>query len=78
MIVLGWRVAGAVDLKRIFAGPLAASLASAAAMVALRGTFALAVVAGLGLFVAILVAFERRFYPDDARALAAFLRRRDS
>ena len=45
-------------------------------MVALRGTFALAVVAGLGLFVAILVAFERRFYPDDARALAAFLRRR--
>ena len=77
MFVLARRVAGSIDLPRIFAGPLIASAFSAAGMFVFRGTFALAVGAGLVLFVASLVAFERRFYPDDAGALADFLRRRE-
>ena len=76
LFVLARRTAGGIDLPRIFAGPLIASVVSAAAMFLFRDMFALAVGLGAVLFLIVLVAFERRFYPDDARAIADFFRRR--
>jgi hypothetical protein len=43
-------------------------------MVAFRDALALAVVAAAAVYTAVL--FERRFYPDDARAIGDFFRRR--
>jgi O-antigen/teichoic acid export membrane protein len=74
--VLARQTAGSIDLRRILAGPLLAAALSAVAMVALRGSFGLAVVAGAVLFLGALVFFERRFYPEDAGAIAAIVRRR--
>lgn len=76
LLLLARRTAGRVDVVRIVVGPLLAAAASAVAMFLLRDTFALAVGVGALAFVVVLVAFERRFYPDDARAFAGFLRRR--
>jgi hypothetical protein len=45
-------------------------------MVLLRDHFGLAVLVGAVAFVVVLVAFEKRFYPEDAGALSGFLRRR--
>lgn len=78
LVILARRTAGPIEVRRIFTGPLIAAAFSTAAMVALRGSFALAVLAGAFLFVAALILFERRFYPDDARAIADFLRRRSA
>jgi hypothetical protein len=63
---------------RIVLGPLLAAAASAVGMFLLRDSFALAVAIGVIAFVTVLVAFERRVYPDDARALGDFLRRRST
>ena len=75
-LVLARRTAGSIELRRILAAPLLAAALSAVAMVALRGSFGLAVAAGGAVFVGALVFFERRFYPDDVAAMLAILRRR--
>ena len=76
--VLARRTAGPIEVRRIVAAPLLAAAISAVAMVALRGSFGLALIAGAVLFVVALVIFERRFYPDDAAAMIAILRRREA
>jgi O-antigen/teichoic acid export membrane protein len=76
--VLAWRTAGSIEVLRILAAPVLAAAVSAVAIVALRGSFGLAVVAGALLFVGSLVFFERRFYPGDAAAMLAILRRREA
>jgi O-antigen/teichoic acid export membrane protein len=76
LLLLARGTAGKIDLRRVLAGPLLAATVSTAAMFFLRESFAVAVAAGALTFVVVVVAFERRFYPDDARALTAFLRRR--
>jgi O-antigen/teichoic acid export membrane protein len=78
LLFLARRSAGQVDITRIVLGPLLAATASATWMFVLRDSFALAVVVGGVAFVAVLVPFERRIYPEDARALAGFLHRRPS
>ena len=45
-------------------------------MIALRGSFGLAVLTGAVLFLGALILFERRFYPEDFGAIAAIVRRR--
>jgi len=77
-LVLARKTAGPIDVRRILAAPLLAALISAAAMVALRGSFGLAVLSGAVLFVGALVFFERRFYPGEAAAMVAILRRREA
>lgn len=74
--VLAWRTAGPIQVWRILAAPVLASALSALAMVALRGSFGLAVAAGALVFIGALVFFERRFYPGDVTAMIAILRRR--
>jgi len=76
LVVMARRTGGSVDVRRIVTGPLLAASVSAIGMFLLRDSFALAVFVGAVAFVAVLVAFERRFYPEDARAVGAFLRRR--
>jgi O-antigen/teichoic acid export membrane protein len=74
--LLAWRTAGPIQVWRILAAPLLASALSAVAMVALRGSFGLALAAGALVFVGALVFFERRFYPGDVTAMIAIVRRR--
>lgn len=76
LLILARRTAGAIDVRRVVLGPVLAAAASAIGMVLLRDHFGLAVLAGAVAFVVVLVAFERRFYPEDAHALSGFLRRR--
>ena len=76
LLYLARRTAGRVDVKRIALGPVLSAAASAIAMFLLRDSFALAVVVSAVVFVAVLVPFEKRVYPEDARALGSFLRRR--
>ena len=76
LLLLAHQTAGRIDARRVLAGPLLAAAVSTVGMYLLRDSFALAVAVGAVLFVSVLVAFERRFYPDDAQALNAFLRRR--
>jgi O-antigen/teichoic acid export membrane protein len=76
LLVLALRTAGAIDVRRVVAGPLLAAIASAVGMYILRDHFAVAVIVGAIAFVAVLVSLERRFYPEDARAVTVFLRRR--
>ena len=75
LLVLAVRTAGAIDVRRIFAGPFLAAGCSAAAMVLLRHEFGFAVAGGAIAFIVVLVLFERRFYPEDARAMTTLLRR---
>ncbi len=76
LLLLARQSAGTIDARRVLAGPLIAAIVSTVAMYLLRDSFALAVGVGAVAFLAVIVAFERRFYPEDARALTAFLRRR--
>jgi O-antigen/teichoic acid export membrane protein len=75
-LVYGARAAGGVDLGRILAGPAIAGALAAGAMFVLRDELLLAIAAGGLLYAAALAVFERLAYPDDAQAIADFLRRR--
>jgi O-antigen/teichoic acid export membrane protein len=69
-----WRAGGAVDLRRVFAGPALAAGVAAAVMVSLRDEFWLAVAAGVPAYALTLLAFERTVFPNDAGALWSSLR----
>jgi O-antigen/teichoic acid export membrane protein len=76
LIALARRTAGSFDAWRIAAGPTLAGAAAVLAMIAFRDALALAVVAAAVVYTAVAVLFERRFYPEDARAIGDFFRRR--
>ena len=67
---------GPVDVQRIVTGPALAAAAATLVMLALRDSLVVAAVAAGVAYAVLLVAFERRFYPDDARAIRDFLRQR--
>jgi O-antigen/teichoic acid export membrane protein len=67
---------GSVAWKRVLAGPCVAGALAAAAMLALHDEFALAVAAGAIVYLGALVGFERAVFPDDAREVLGFLRRK--
>jgi hypothetical protein len=78
-VALAWaaRKVGAVaDLRRVFAGPALAAGVAAAVMWVLRDELSAAVVGGMLAYAAILVAFERAVFPNDAGALLSSLRPR--
>ena len=76
LLILAWRTVGPVDVQRIVTGPALAAAAATLVMLALRDSLVVAAVAAGVAYVVLLVAFERRFYPDDARAIRDFLRQR--
>lgn len=76
LLLLAVRAAGAFDARRVLAGPLLAAAASALVMAPLRGSVPAALAAGAAVYFAILVPWERRFHPDDARSLGDFIARR--
>jgi O-antigen/teichoic acid export membrane protein len=76
LLTLAIRASGAFETRRVVGGPLAAAIAAAVTMGGLRGNVVLALSAGAAVYVAVLVAWEQRLYPDDARALGDFLLRR--
>jgi O-antigen/teichoic acid export membrane protein len=61
--------------RRAFAGPLVASAAAALAMLALRDELAAGIAAGAVMYLAVLVTFERVFFPQDVRTIVTSLRR---
>ena len=76
LAALSMRLADGLDWARLLVGPLVAGAASAAAMLALRGSsFAAAVAAGGVVYLAVLAAFERLAYPQDLAAVTKFVRR---
>ena len=62
-----------LDYARILGGPVLASAIAACVMVLLRESFPAAVVSAVVVYVGVLVLFERRLFPDDARAVLDFL-----
>ena len=62
-----------VDYARVLGGPVLASATAACVMLLLRENFAAAVIASAIVYVGVLVLFERRLFPDDARAVLDFL-----
>ena len=70
------QLVGGLDWLRLLSGTLLAGAVAAGLMLALRGSFAAAVVAGLVGYLVVLAGFERLAYPQDVRAVARFLRRK--
>lgn len=76
-VALAWaarKVGGAVDLRRVFAGPALAAGVAAAVMWVLRDELSAAIAGGVVAYAATLVAFERAVFPNDAGALLSSLR----
>lgn len=76
LLAIAHGVTGGDAWRRILSGPAAAGLVFALAVFALRDHLFAAVLVGGLVYVAALAAFERVAYPDDARAIWAFLRGR--
>jgi O-antigen/teichoic acid export membrane protein len=76
LIVVAQQAAGGIQWARVAEGPILATLAATVGMVLLRDEFAAAVAAGAVLYLAVLFAFERLRFPDDARAVLDLLPRR--
>ncbi len=69
LLALSIRVVGSLDWVRMLGGPVLASALAGAAMVLLRDHLAIAIAAGGVVYTASLIAFERKVYPQDARAI---------
>jgi O-antigen/teichoic acid export membrane protein len=76
LLALAVQTSGGLAVARVAVGPVLAGLAAAAAMALLRSEVVLALTVGAAVYLAVLVAYERRVHPEDARSLGDFLRRR--
>jgi O-antigen/teichoic acid export membrane protein len=65
-----------LDYARVLGGPVLASAIAACVMVLLRESFPAAIASAGVVYVGVLVLFERRLFPDDARAVLDLLPRR--
>jgi O-antigen/teichoic acid export membrane protein len=74
LLVYAVRTTGPIRWKRMLVGPVAASAVAALAMLPLREHVAAFLVGAL-VYVVVLVVFEHSFFPEDARATLALLRR---
>ncbi len=75
-IVFARRITGPIAWKRVLVGPLGASMCAIAAMLALRSVFIIAMVVGPIVYTAVLLLFERRFFPGDIAFIRSFFRAR--
>lgn len=66
---------GPLSARRVLAGPLLASSASAAAMAALAPSLALAIPIGILAYSAVILAFERLAFPEDFALIGHFAAR---
>jgi O-antigen/teichoic acid export membrane protein len=73
LLAVARQAAGRVEWKRIAAGPVVATLAAALAMLVLRDSLAAAVAVGAAVYLCVLFVFERRLFPEDARAVLDLL-----
>jgi O-antigen/teichoic acid export membrane protein len=78
LLTLAWRHVGGIDVRRVAAGPVLAGIACGLAMLALQEDFGTATLAGGAAYAIVLAAWERLVYPDDARAIADFILRRQT
>jgi O-antigen/teichoic acid export membrane protein len=69
LVAYSMRVTGRTAWTRVLAGPVMASSVAAAGMVWLREDLLVAAAAGALAYVAVLTAFERSVFPQDARML---------
>jgi O-antigen/teichoic acid export membrane protein len=76
LVGYSFRLTAAPDWLRLLSGPALAGAVGAAAMLALRAHVVPAVIVGLLAYTGVLAAFERLAYPDDARTVWRFVRRR--
>jgi O-antigen/teichoic acid export membrane protein len=76
LLVLAVQTSGGLDVGRVAGGPALATVASAVGMAVFRGEVVLALAIGAVVYLAVLVVYERRVHPEDARSLGDFLRRR--
>jgi O-antigen/teichoic acid export membrane protein len=74
-MVFAVRLLGRLEWVRLLGGPVVGSVLAGTAMALLYDQLAAAIVAGTVVYVAALLAFEWRAYPEDARALRALLPR---
>jgi O-antigen/teichoic acid export membrane protein len=75
-VAVAQRTVGALDWRRIAAGPVVAALLAAGTMAGLHAYFGVAVAAGVLVYLVALVLFERLLYPEDARAVLDLVPRR--
>jgi O-antigen/teichoic acid export membrane protein len=76
LIVAARGAAPGIDWRRASVGPALAGGVAAAVMIALRSSFPAALLVSLTAYAVVLVAFETRVYPADARVVLRFLGRR--
>lgn len=76
LLAIAHGVTGGDAWRRILSGPVAAGLPFSLAVFALRDHLFTAVIVGGVVYIAALAVFERVAYPEDARAIWAFLRGR--
>lgn len=75
LLVIGLRITGRIDARRVLAGPLAGAAALVAVALLLPGGLIWAIPAGAAYVVAV-VAVERALFPDDLGGFVAAARRR--
>jgi O-antigen/teichoic acid export membrane protein len=73
LLAFARQAAGPVEWARVAAGPALATAAAALVMLLLRDAFAAAVAASAVTYLAVLFLFERRLFPEDARAVLDLL-----
>ena len=76
MVALALRASGPVDVRTIAGGPVLASALAGGTMAVLHDEILIAVPAGVLVYVAALMLFERRFHPRDYDRVMRFVRRR--
>jgi O-antigen/teichoic acid export membrane protein len=76
LLVLARREAPGIGWRRVLSGPVLASVLLAGAAGLLQDSLGAAVAAGAVAYLVSIVVFERLAYPDDARTLSDFVRRR--
>lgn len=76
LLLLAIRTAGTFEARRVFGGPVAAAAPASLALAVLADNLFAAIAAAAAIYATALTVWERRLYPDDARALADFVTRR--
>ena len=76
LLALAVQTSGSLAAGRVAGGPVLATGAAAVAMAVLRSEVVVALAVGAAVYLAFLVAYERRVHPEDAGPLGDFLRRR--
>ncbi|MFY9579545.1 MAG: flippase [Gaiellaceae bacterium] len=75
LVYFSLRHVGHLNWRRVLAGPLVSTAIALGVIEALKGTFVVALVAGVLVYGCLLLGFERRAFPEDARVFLSVVRR---